>query len=58
MQRRESYLYVGMDLHKKTHTAVGKKLLERKELETLVMKTKTAEFEKLVLKRVNYRIRL
>jgi hypothetical protein len=22
MQRRESYLYVGMDLHKKTHTTV------------------------------------
>ncbi len=51
MQRRESYLYVGMDLHKKTHTAVLVNCWNEK-LETLVIENKPAEFEKLV-KRVN-----
>ena len=51
MQRRESYLYVGMDLHKKTHTAVLVNCWNEK-LETFVIENKPAEFEKLV-KRVN-----
>lgn len=51
MQKRESYLYVGMDLHKKTHTAVLVNCWNEK-LETLVIDNKPVEFEKLV-KRVN-----
>ncbi len=51
MQRRESYLYVGMDLHKKTHTAVLVNCWNEK-LDTLVIENKPVEFEKLV-KRVN-----
>ena len=51
MQKRESYLYVGMDLHKKTHTAVLLNCWNEK-LETLVIENKPVEFEKLV-KRVN-----
>ncbi len=51
MQRRESYLYVGMDLHKKTHTAVLVNCWNEK-IETLVIENKPVEFEKLV-KRVN-----
>jgi len=32
MQRRENYLYIGMDLHKESHTAVSVgELLERKD---------------------------
>jgi len=46
MQKRESYLYVGMDLHKKTHTAVLVNCWNEK-LETLVIENKPAEFEKL-----------
>ncbi len=51
MQKRESYLYVGMDLHKKTHTAVLVNCWNEK-LETLVIENKPTEFEKL-MKRVN-----
>lgn len=51
MQKRESYLYVGMDLHKKTHTAVLVNCWNEK-LETLVIENKPVEFEKL-MKRVN-----
>ena len=51
MQKRESYLYVGMDLHKKTHTAVLVNCWNEK-LDTLVIENKPAEFEKFV-KRVN-----
>ncbi|SBV99311.1 transposase [uncultured Eubacteriales bacterium] len=51
MQKRESYLYVGMDLHKKTHTAVLVNCWNEK-IETLVIENKPVEFEKLV-KRVN-----
>ncbi len=39
MQRRESYLYVGMDLHKKTHTAVFVNSWNER-LETLVIENK------------------
>lgn len=46
-QKRESYLYVGMDLHKKTHTAVLLNCWNEK-LETLVIENKPVEFEKLV----------
>ena len=51
MQKRESYLYVGMDLHKKTHTAVLVNCWNEK-IETLVIENKPVEFEKL-MKRVN-----
>lgn len=51
MQRRESYLYIGMDLHKRTHTAVLVNCWNEK-IETLVIENKPVEFEKLV-KRVN-----
>ncbi|MPM96717.1 hypothetical protein SDC9_143882 [bioreactor metagenome] len=51
MQKRESYLYVGMDLHKKTHTAVLVNCWNEK-IETFVIENKPVEFEKLV-KRVN-----
>lgn len=50
-QKRESYLYVGMDLHKKTHTAVLANCWNEK-IETLVIENKPVDFEKLV-KRVN-----
>ncbi|NCB51948.1 MAG: IS110 family transposase [Clostridia bacterium] len=46
-QKRERYLYIGMDLHKKTHTAVLVNCWNEK-LETLVIENKPAEFEKLV----------
>ena len=51
MQKRESYLYVGMDLHKKTHTAVLVNCWNEK-IETIVIENKPVEFEKFV-KRVN-----
>jgi len=43
MQRRESYLYFGMDLHKKTHTAVLVNCWNEK-LETLVIENKPVEY--------------
>jgi transposase len=46
-QKRESYLYIGMDLHKKTHTAVLVNCWNEK-IETLVIENKPVEFEKLV----------
>ena len=51
MQRRENYLYVGMDLHKDTHTAVLVNCWNEK-LDVMVIKNKPSEFGKLA-KRVN-----
>lgn len=42
MQRRKSYLYVGMDLHKKTHTAVLTNCWNEK-IENLVIENKPAK---------------
>jgi len=42
-QKRESYLYVGMDLHKKTHTAVLVNCWNEK-LETLVIEEQQRQF--------------
>lgn len=51
MQKRESYLYVGMDLHKETHTAVFVNCWNEK-LDVIVIENKPSEFSKLT-KRVN-----
>ena len=51
MQRRENYLYVGMDLHKDTHTAVLVNCWNEK-LDVIVIENKPSEFNKLI-KRVN-----
>ncbi len=51
MQRRENYLYVGMDLHKDTHTAVMVNCWNEK-LDVIVIENKPSEFSKLA-KRVN-----
>ena len=49
MQRRENYLYVGMDLHKDTHTAVLVNCWNEK-LDAIVIENKPSEFNKLVKK--------
>ncbi|KAF1084895.1 Transposase [Sporotomaculum syntrophicum] len=46
MQRRENYLYVGMDLHKDTHTAVLVNCWNEK-LDVIVIENKPSEFNKL-----------
>ncbi len=51
MQKRENYLYVGMDLHKETHTAVMVNCWNEK-LDVIVIENKPSEFNKLA-KRVN-----
>jgi transposase len=51
MQKRENYLYVGMDLHKATHTAVMVNCWNEK-LDAIVIENKPSEFNKLA-KRVN-----
>ena len=51
MQKRENYLYVGMDLHKDTHTAVMVNCWNEK-LDVIVIENKPSEFSKLA-KRVN-----
>lgn len=49
--RRENYLYIGMDLHKATHTAVLVNCWNEK-LDVIVIENKPSEFNKLA-KRVN-----
>ena len=49
MQRRENYLYVGMDLHKDTHTAVLVNCWNEK-LDVIVIENKPSEFVKLAKK--------
>ena len=51
MQRRENYLYVGMDLHKDAHTAVMVNCWNEK-LDVITIENKPSEFNKLA-KRVN-----
>ena len=51
MQRRENYLYIGMDLHKESHTAVFVNCWNEK-LDVFVIENKPSEFSKLE-KRVN-----
>jgi len=51
MNLRENYLYIGMDLHKDTHTAVLVNCWNEK-LETIVIENKPSEFVKLA-KKVN-----
>jgi transposase len=51
MQKRENYLYVGMDLHKDTHTAVLVNCWNEK-LDVIVIENKPSEFNKLA-KKVN-----
>ena len=46
MQRRENLLYVGIDLHKETHTAVMVNCWNEK-LEVVVIENKPSEFKKL-----------
>lgn len=46
VQRRENYLYVGVDLHKKTHTAVLINCWNEK-LDVIVVENKPSEFKKL-----------
>lgn len=46
MQKRENYLYVGMDLHKDTHTAVLVNCWNEK-LDVIVIENKPSEFNKL-----------
>ena len=46
MNQRENHLYIGMDLHKKTHTAVLVNCWNEK-LETIVIENKPSEFKKL-----------
>ena len=46
MQRRENLLYVGIDLHKETHTAVMVNCWNEK-LEVVVIENKPREFKKL-----------
>ena len=59
MQRRENYLYVGMDLHKDTHTAVLVNCWNEK-LDVIVIENKPSEFVKLARKvdRVALRLNL
>jgi len=49
LQRREIYLYVGMDLHKETHTAVLVNCWNEK-LEVIVIPNKPSEYKKLAEK--------
>ena len=49
MQRRENYLYIGMDLHKDTHTAVLVNCWNEK-LDAIVIENKPSEFVKLARK--------
>ncbi|KJS23666.1 MAG: transposase [Clostridiaceae bacterium BRH_c20a] len=49
MQKRENYLYVGMDLHKDTHTAVMVNCWNEK-LDVIVIENKPSEFSKLAKK--------
>ena len=49
MQKRENYLYVGMDLHKDTHTAVLVNCWNEK-LDVIVIENKPSEFNKLAKK--------
>ena len=49
MQRRENLLYVGIDLHKETHTAVMVNCWNEK-LEVVVIENKPSEFKKLAEK--------
>lgn len=49
MQRRENLLYVGIDLHKETHTAVMVNCWNEK-LEVIVIENKPSEFKKLAEK--------
>ena len=49
MQRRENLLYVGIDLHKETHTAVMENCWNEK-LEVVVIENKPSEFKKLAEK--------
>ncbi|WP_339061220.1 IS110 family transposase [Tepidibacillus marianensis] len=49
MQKRENYLYVGMDLHKDTHTAVLVNCWNEK-LDVIVIENKPSEFIKLARK--------
>ncbi|WP_207654423.1 transposase [Lacrimispora amygdalina] len=49
MQRRENLLYVGIDLHKETHTAVMVNCWNEK-LEVVVIENKPIEFKKLAEK--------
>ena len=51
MQKRENYLYVGMNLHKDTHTAVLVNCWNEK-LDVIVIENKPSEFGKLA-KRIN-----
>ena len=52
--KRENFLYIGMDLHKESHTAVLINCWNEK-LETIVIENKPSEFNKLA-KRVNKRV--
>ena len=49
MQRRENYLYVGMDLHKETHTAVLVNCWNE-ELDVVKIENKPSEYKKLAEK--------
>jgi len=49
MQKRENYLYVGMDLHKDTHTAVLVNCWNEKS-DVIVIENKPSEFNKLAKK--------
>lgn len=49
VQRRENYLYVGVDLHKKTHTAVLTNCWNEK-LDVIEIENKPSEFNKLAEK--------
>ncbi|WP_442913779.1 hypothetical protein [Lacrimispora sp.] len=49
MQRRENLLYVGIDLHKETHTAVMVNCWNEK-LEVVVIENKPSEFKKFIEK--------
>jgi len=51
LQRRENYLYVGMDLHKETHTAVLVNCWNEK-IDVITIENKPSEYNKLE-KRVN-----
>jgi transposase len=51
MQRRENYLYIGMDLHKESHTAVLVNCWNEK-LDVIEIENKPSEFQKLA-KKVN-----
>lgn len=49
MQKRENYLYIGMDLHKESHTAVLTNCWNEK-LDVIVIENKPSEFNKLAKK--------